>query len=70
LYNQTLTIWSNLFLRFHANATPLREALSEMRKLVDDNRDARLKLDTVRSEYAQLEGEARRLGISLTPESV
>jgi myotubularin-related protein 9 len=68
LYNQTLTIWSNLFLRYQANTTPWREALCEMRKLVDDNHEARRKLDTMKSEYAQLEEEARRLGIILTTE--
>ncbi|RNA33548.1 Myotubularin-related 9 [Brachionus plicatilis] len=62
IYTQSLSIWSNLYLRFQINSKPNTEAKSEIVKMVDSNMQARLKVDKLRNELLELQNEAINRG--------
>ena len=48
LYSQSLSVWTNLFLRFQRKENPIREAKNELLKKVEANRLARERVEKLR----------------------
>lgn len=52
LFTQSLSLWSNLFLRYQINDKPFIEARGEITKMVEENKQARLKVEKLRKFVA------------------
>ncbi|CAF0826541.1 unnamed protein product [Brachionus calyciflorus] len=63
LYTQSLSLWSNLYLRFHISNEPFIEAKNEILKMLDANKQARLKVEKLRNELLELQKEAINRGL-------
>lgn len=63
LYYQSLTLWSSLYLRYQQDQKPFEEAKIEMLKIVEEDKEARLKINKLKSELLELQNEAAAKGI-------
>ena len=48
VYPQSITLWSGLYLRFSRNDGPLNEAEEEMRKIIEANSAARVRVEKLK----------------------